>query len=368
MGKGGADRVTLSLLQLLDREKYDASLVLCRSEGILMDDVPTDIPVYSLDVRSILSACLPLARLLSDLRPDVVFSTSSGTNVIAIIARALSGQQFRLVLSERNVLYHGGKTMKRRLLVFLKGRFYVKADRITAVSAGVKRDLVEFLRLPAAKIEVVFNPVVTDELTDLMSRPVEHPWFQDSVPVVLGAGRLVGEKDFTTLINAFGKVRKGLVARLVILGDGPLQSRLMKRVRNLGLEHDVWFAGYDKNPFRYMSRSAVFVLSSRAEGLPGVLIQAMACGAAIVSTDCHSGPSEIITPGVDGWLVPVGDVDRLAEKITFYLTNEEARRRMAESGRVTANRFTAEAVLPNYLEALKDPSQEVGHSWAETSA
>jgi glycosyltransferase involved in cell wall biosynthesis len=124
------------------------------------------------------------------------------------------------------------------------------------------------------------------------------------------------------------------------------------------LTDSVWFAGFDKNPFRYMARCSVFVLASRDEGLPGVLVQAMACGSAVVSTDCHAGPSEIITNGTDGWLVPVGDPRALADRIAFCLDNPEKTRQMASNARLAVDRFRAEAVLPNYMSALLGPDAE----------
>lgn len=352
MGQGGADRVTLSLLRSLEREKFEVTLVLGRAEGVLLSDVPEHVRVVSLDVRSIWRAFLPLARALREIEPDVVFSTSSGTNITAIIARFFVRKRFRLVLSERAVLYHGEKRIKRRLIVFMKRLFYKRADWITTVSEGVKQDLVQLFQLSPDRIQVVYNPVVTPDLFSLMSDPVDHPWFRDSTPIILAAGRLIKDKDFKTLIDAFARVRSRQLARLVILGEGPLEGSLKRRVRGYSLEKDVWFVGFDKNPFRYMARSTVFVLSSRNEGLPGVLIQAMACGAAVIATDCHAGPSEIITPGLDGWLVPVGDYEALAERMAFLLENPEARQRMADTARRTSMRFSEDLVLTNYVDAF----------------
>lgn len=355
LGQGGADRVTLSLLRMLDRERFDVTLILCRLEGEFADEIPADVSVHSLEAKNLFRALGPLVRCLRDLHPDVLFSTSSGTNILAILARSFARREFRVILSERNVLYHGGRTLKRRILVQLKRRLYPRADCITAVSQGVKQDLVDLAGVSPPTVSVVYNPVVTDDLRSGSEQAVEHEWFGEEIPIVLGAGRLVAEKDFVTLIEAFAIVRRSSPARLVILGDGPLRPDLERLVRDRGLEDEVWFAGFEKNPFRYMAGCTVFVLSSRDEGLPGVLIQAMACGAPVVATNCHAGPSEIITSGIDGWLVPVGDPGLLAEKIGFYLRHPVERRLMAEKGQLSAQRFSAEAVLPAYLKAVSEP-------------
>jgi glycosyltransferase involved in cell wall biosynthesis len=298
------------------------------------------------------TAWLPLVGLLQRERPDILFSTSGGTKVVVVIAHFLAGSRSRLVLSERNVLMHGKATFKRRLLTRVKGMLYGRADQVTAVSQGVKDDLVEQLGLPDEKVTVVYNPVVSDKILALAKESLDHPWFGDEAPVVLGVGRLVYEKGVDVLIEAVARVMEKRPLRLVILGHGELKAALQARIDDLGLTDIVSLAGFDKNPFRYMSRCDLFVLSSRHEGLPGVLIQAMACGAAVVSTDCPSGPSEIITPEVDGVLVPVEDVEAIAGQIERLLGNGELRQRFGEKGRESAKRFGVEVVIERYEEAL----------------
>lgn len=352
MGQGGADRITLTLLGALDRRRFDLSLALMRAEGELLGDVPDDVRVYSLNASSVATAWLPLARLLRATEPDILFSTSSGANLMAIVARQLAGRPIRLVLSERNVLFHGPVTLKRRVVVWLKRWLYRRADLITAVSEGVKDDVVARLGLPADRIMVVYNPVVTDEISSLAAEPVTHPWFQEDRPIILGVGRLIAQKDFQTLIRAFAEVRRTVAARLVILGEGPLRQRLLQLADACGVASDVSLPGFDKNPFKYMARCALFVLSSTEEGLPGALIQAMACGAAVIATDCPAGPSEIITPGVDGRLVPVGDVSALAATISELLMNPLMRQRLGQQARQAAKRFAVSNVIDRYLAAL----------------
>jgi glycosyltransferase involved in cell wall biosynthesis len=272
-------------------------------------------------------------------------------------ARAARGVRGRLVLSERNTVAHGEATLKRKLQTGLKRALYRTADSVTVISEGLKDDVIRTLGVNAERLRVVYNPVVDDVLETASRAQVEHPWFSESergrVPVVLACGRLVPQKDYPTLLRAFRQVRDARAARLFILGEGPLRGELEALVRTLKLQDDVCFAGFDKNPFKYMSRCAVFVLSSVHEGLGSVLIQAMAGGAPVISTDCPYGPSEIIAaPGSDGELVPVGDVAALAAKIGALLDDPAQRRAMGARARESAQRFAAPAIARRYTAAI----------------
>lgn len=346
--------MSLTLLRQLSREKFDLSLVLIKKDGVLLEDLPPDVRVHVLDASNVLTAWCPLSRLLRQHQPDVLFSTSSGTNVTAVWASWLARCAGRVLLSERNVLFHGQKTWKRRLMTTFKRFTYERADLVTAVSQGVKDDLIARLHLPPDKIQVVYNPILTSDLPVLADEPIDHPWFAENIPIILGVGRLVPEKDFATLLRAFALVRATRPCRLLILGEGNGRTELIQLAQTLGIAPDVDLPGFDKNPFKYMARCTAFVLSSRFEGLPGVLIQAMACGAPVIATDCPSGPAEIITAdGQDGFLTPVGDAQAIAEKILFLLDNPEKRDAMGWHGRQSAERFRAETVLARYVAAIE---------------
>lgn len=356
LSTGGADRVTLTLMRELPKHGIKPELILLRKEGATLDRAVGT--VHSLEARSLWTAVPPLARLLRRLRPDVLFSTSSGTNVPALLAWELLGKPFRVVLSERNVLFHGGYTAKRVVLAAAKRMLYPRADQVTVISGGIGEQLVQELRLPRDKISVVFNPVVTDELYRGAAAPITHRFFDGGAPVVLGVGRFVKEKAFDVLLRAFALVRREHDARLLLLGDGPLRKPLESLVQELGIGAYVDMPGFDPNPFKYMARASVFVLTSVHEGLPGVLIQAMACGTPVISTDCPAGPSEIIErPGQDGFLVPVGDVPAIAERISELLANSELRRAIGEGGRSAARKFDVDSSLRLYLAAIWPGSQ-----------
>ncbi len=357
LGQGGAERVTLTLLQKLDRNQFDLSLVLLRREGELLADVPPDVTVHVLGARNLWTCWWPLAGLLRREKPDVLFSPG-GTNVPAVLARWLARVPLRLVLSERNILYHSKLTLKRRLMVWAQRLLYPHADALTAVSQGVKQDMVEKLHLPPDRIQVIYNPVVDESLAVLAQEPIDHPWFHEDVPLILGVGRLVVQKNFAMLICAFAQVRAQRPARLMILGEGPLRQELLTLAQELHVADDIWLPGFDKNPFKYMARADVFGMSSLHEGLPGALIQAMACSTAVISTDCPVGPNEIITPEKDGILIPVNDVTTLVEQINQLLDNPDLRQQLARQGQQSSQRFAVNPVIEQYSQVL-GPSSAV---------
>jgi glycosyltransferase involved in cell wall biosynthesis len=226
--------------------------------------------------------------------------------------------------------------------------FYPWADGIVTVSQGVARDLAQITGVPLERIQVIYNAVLTPELRESTKEPMNHPWFAPGEPpVVLGAGRLVEQKDFPTLIRAFAQVRRVRPARLIILGSGREQKRLEALVQELSIKEDVGWVGFVKNPFAYMAHSAVFVLSSAWEGLPTVLIEAMAAGASVVSTNCESGPAEILDNGKYGSLVAVGNSEAMAEAILNVLSSTS---KSVDS--CWLDQFTLETATQKYLDLL----------------
>jgi len=197
---------------------------------------------------------------------------------------------------------------------------YPLSDEIIANSQGVADDLAKVINLPRERINVVYNPTISPNLFKKAKRDLHHPWFDcDEPSVILGAGRLEPQKDFSTLIDAFWNIKRRQNARLMILGEGSRRSKLEEQITKMNLEDEVSLPGFTDNPYKYMRNASVFVLSSSHEGLPNVLIEAMACGCPVVSTNCPSGPSEILDDGKYGPLIPVGDPDRLAEAIVTVL-------------------------------------------------
>jgi glycosyltransferase involved in cell wall biosynthesis len=275
----------------------------------------------------------------------VVYTGMTTVNLLALWARRLARTDTRVVVSEHvppsvNV---GTHPLKRGLPALIR-RFYPAADAVVAVATALADDLARVGRLPRARVEVIHNPVVTEALLERSRRRPDHPWFANDVPVVLGIGRLVAQKDFATLIDAFAAVRRARPARLLILGEGPDRAALEAKVAALGLTDDVAMPGFVPDPPAYLAHADVFALSSVYEGLPVVLIEALACGCPVVSTDCPTGTDEVLEGGRHGRLVPVGDAPALADAILATLQAPPDRAALARRGAD----FSLEAIVPRY--------------------
>lgn len=328
MDGGGAQRAIAKLAAGLAAAGQDVDLVLAHARGPCLAELPPQVRVIDLGAGRLATAVLPLARYLRRSRPRVVFSALDYVNVVAVLARAVSRSRVPLLVSERNTLSAAVAHTRRRStrwMPHLLRLAYPHADAVVAVSRGVADDLEALCGLPAGSVRVLDNPVVTPELAERRALPVEHPWLRDKqVPVVLAVGRLVPQKDFETLLEAFAAVRRQRPARLVILGEGPLRADLEKHCADLGVSADVSLPGFCANPYPAMAAADVFVLSSRFEGSPGALIEAMSCGTPVVATDCPSGPRELLAGGRHGRLVPVGDSAALAAGLEDALAGRVA--------------------------------------------
>jgi len=324
---GGAERTMLNLASGLVGKGYAVDLALAQAEGPFLAEIPRSVRLIKLNPRHLRAlrtlASLPaLVRYLRHERPHALLSALHA-NVIALWARRLAGIPQQVVICEQNTFSLDNQQLPgwySRLMLGLVRRFYLWANGIIAVSEGVADDLAQVLGAPRNRIQVIYNPIVTPELEVKAKDMVEHPWFEpNEPPVVLAIGRLTVQKDFGTLIQAFARVRQTHAARLLILGEGNKRPELEALVRQLDLENDVKLPGFVPNPYPYMTRASIFVLSSRWEGLPTVLVEAMYCGAPIIATDCPSGPREILRDGQYGRLVPVGNVDSLTHAIETAL-------------------------------------------------
>ncbi|MFB2917420.1 glycosyltransferase [Aerosakkonema funiforme] len=349
---GGAERVMLHLAQGLAARGLHIDLVLQNAEGPYLKQVPIEVRVIDLKSPDILSKTLALRRYLQQERPQVLLSALDNVNA-GKWAQRLAGVSTRVVLSVHNHLSHylqGDTGIAGKIRPHLLRYFYRSADGIVAVSQGVAEDLADMTGLPLEKIQVIYNPVIMPEVFEKAKAPINHPWFAPGEPpVLLGVGRLVNQKDFPTLIRAFAQVRQERAVRLMILGEGEKRSQLESLVRELRLENDVALPGFVENPYAYMAKSAGFVLSSEAEGLPTVMIEAMATGTPVVSTDCPSGPAEILENGKYGYLVPVGDAEALAHAILATL-NEPIDSKILQQ---RARDFSVDKAVDRYLEVLQ---------------
>ena len=310
----------LNLAHGIAESGYAVDLVLAQAEGAFLTEVRKPVQVVDLKASRALTSLPALVKYLRREQPGAMLSILGYVNVIALLAWRLAGVRTRLFVNEQNtasIEASNASKWKNRMTPWLIKRLYPWANGILAVSQGVRDDLSQLTGIPSERIKVIFNPsVVGAEVREKARAPLDHPWFGPGrPPVLVAAGRLQIQKDYPTLIHAFAQVRKTRAVRLVILGEGPKRSMLESLVEKLGLEQDVSLPGFVMNPYAYMAQAALFVLSSRWEGLPTVLIEALCCGTPVVSTDCPSGPREILKDGQYGRLVPVGDANALARAI-----------------------------------------------------
>ncbi|MEA3407265.1 MAG: glycosyltransferase [Chloroflexota bacterium] len=350
---GGAERVTVHLLAGLDRSRFSPTLILAQREGPYLKDVPDDVEVIDLHRSRMRYTLLDLVRILRTRQPDILFSAMRHVNTVAILAKLLSRSSTRFVASEHSVLPTSIQNRRQKTLrEFMLKILYPLSDQVVAVSNGVASDLITSLSLAPDKVTTIYNPVVDSSLEDLKNEPVEHPWFaaDRAVPVILGCGRLTNQKGFAYLIKAVARIQDQIPARLVILGKGPLQAALNRLIHSLGLTDRIQLLGFQPNPYKFMARADLFVLSSLWEGLGLALIEAMACGAPVISTDCPSGPGEIITHGVNGLLVPPGDVEALSAAIRKVLSDQESADQLSREGQHRAKDFRICTSIRKYQE------------------
>jgi glycosyltransferase involved in cell wall biosynthesis len=348
---GGAERVMINLARGFSEQGLKVDLVLVKAEGPYLYQLPPNVRVVKLESSRLILSLPALARYLKQEQPPVLISALEDTNMVALWARKLAGVSTKVVVTVHNHLSREAKnatTLKRRLTPQFVKWFYPRADTIVAVSQGVAENLVD-IGLPSQKIKAIYNPIVTPELSEKLQQSIAHPWFlPGQPPVILGVGRLEKQKDFPTLIHAFARVRQQHQVRLMILGEGSERSHLESLVQELGLTEDVFFGGFVANPYAYMAQATVLVLSSAWEGFGNVLVEAMAAGTPVVSTDCESGPAEILANGQYGKLVAVGDSEGMAKAIAQSLEEAPDSKLLQER----ADKFSLEKALAQYQQLL----------------
>ncbi|HWC11864.1 MAG TPA: glycosyltransferase, partial [Acidimicrobiales bacterium] len=283
-------------------------------------------------------------------RPDVVVPAICHMNLGALLAARLVRPRVPVVVTQHNQLGlaagHGAQ-VKDRVMPWRVRAGYPWADGVVAVSEGVAVDLAASARVPRQSIDVVYNPVDFERVAAAAAAPPEHPWLAPKAgPVLVAGGRLTAQKDFATLLRAVALLDGDV--RLLVLGEGELRPHLERLARDLGVEHRVDLPGFAPNPYPSYRAADVVVLSSRWEGLPTVLVEALFLGTPIVSTDCPSGPAEILGGGRWGRLVPTADPEALAAAITASL---------ADGGPppdpVAWERFSLDAVSGRWVEILE---------------
>ena len=340
LGGGGAERSVLRLARGLIERGYAVDLLVFGKTDTLASEAPAQARQFSLEQQRInefhdrmrivrrfgfrilrflrsglLRDARSVAAYMNEEQPDCILPSLPRAKLATLLALCFTALRPVVIPIMHTVVMNRRRRFRNLYSILLPS-----ADHIIAVSDGVIDSLALRLKIPRNRITRVYNPVVTADIDELARSIPEHPWMLDEgPPVILGAGRLARVKDFPTLLRAFQQVSRNRPVRLIILGEGRWRQRLENMIRKMGIEATVSLPGWVSNPYAFMRRASMFVLSSKHEGLPTVLIEAMACGCPCVSTNCPSGPAEILDDGRFGPLVPVGNESELAAAMEHVL-------------------------------------------------
>lgn len=351
LGLGGAQSVILNILKHIDRNKFNAELAFFDREGDYMSNLPKDITYYDLNAVRTRYMVFSLVRLLREIKPQIIFSTLFKVNAAINIAVKLAGISPKVIIRSSNFL--SSKFRVEPFYTNILSRWANKnADLIVATTKEMRSDMYKNFNIPFNQIKVINNPVDIKFIDEMSHKPIKNSSIKinslQNSPLIASMGRLTIQKGYSYLLRAFQMVRNKLPARLFILGRGDKKEELENLAKDLNVDEYVKFLGFQSNPYRLIARADLFVLSSLWEGFPNALIEAMTCRIPVISTDCSSGPEEIITSGVNGLLVPVGNVDILANAIIKVLTDKKLSNKIAKNGRKRVMDFEAEKVVREY--------------------
>jgi len=356
MNGGGAERVMLLLLSGFDRKKYQPTLVLFEKKGALLRDVPQDIQVHCLEKMGRLDALfLPhrLASYVEEVQPDVILSFLWYANLINVLTARFWRHNVPVIISVHNFLSVSLTIQRYSKIKYLFARLlFPMANEVIAVSKAASRDLICNFKIPRNKVSVISNGIDKEQVIRYGADRPESNIFDDSVPVIVAVGRLNKQKNFDLLIRAYAEVRKKHKVKLLILGEGEERCDLEHLLSELGLSDCVSMPGFVSNPYAYIKRSSLFVMSSNFEGFPVVLLEVMACGTPIISTDCNSGPNEILENSVTGMLVSVGSINELNDVMCMLLEDPERAKQLAERAKKKIDDWTIESMVDNHERLL----------------
>ena len=353
---GGAERVITHLINYLNKESYKILLVLLEDKGAYAKELRPGVRSICLKKKTrwdFFRVIIGLRRVMSSYNPDIILSFDSYVNIITQLTKLFYREKPNMILSERNFypIFLSKKRLwriKRHLMAYV----YRQTDNIIAVSGAIKRALEDDFKIRPGTIKTIYNPVPIEKVNMCSQEEVKHPFFEkDNAQIVIGVGRLVEPKRFDRLLKAFSllvREEKRNNIYLLIIGDGEKKRELKNLATKLGLNGRVDLVGYKNNPYAWMAKADVFVLSSDTEGFPNVILEAMACGTPVISIDCMSGPSELITHGKNGILVAPKDERALVSAIKKILDDEDFRKRLSIEGRNRARDFSIEKILPQY--------------------
>ena len=348
---GGTEKVLMDIMHSLDPAEYDISLVLFEKRGVYVSAIPSYAKVYDLRKKSRYDfplLIIRLAGLLRRIKPDTVSSLQFYPNVVAVLARILSLMKINLLISEHGFLSSRLENARfKRIKSYFYGVLYNLANACIVTSEGVKEDLITSFNVSPDRIKTIYDPVNLEKINKVKDEPLDLPGIEAG-KYILAAGRLTWEKAYPNLLRAYALISGDVEEKLLILGEGAEKKALVEIAGVLGIGEKTVFGGFQSNPYKFMKNASLFALSSVHESFSLVIVEAMASGAAVVSTDCPSGPGEIISDGVNGILVPTGDDKALAAAMLKVLKDRKLRAKLIENGKKRAEDFGIPKIMPYY--------------------
>lgn len=355
---GGAERVLIDLLTHLNRDKYNLSLAVNRQEGFFFDKIPAHVKLINRAKTpqaffGLKERIFGLPKIIKEQQADLVIAImpSAGRSLLRrrLFVNSRVKMMVRIGQNPTKKLQENTSWFWNRVEFLEIKYFFPKADAILAISEGVKENLLNQFLFKSNNVKVIYNPIDRNKITLKKQEPVSLPFsFSDNHSMIAAVGRLVSQKGYDDMLRVFREVRKEIPAKLLILGKGPLESHLRLTARKLGIENDVYMAGFVENPWAYLNNADIYLSTSLYEGFHLSIVEAMACGVVPVATDCNYGPREIITDGEDGRLAPVGDTKAITEAVVDLLKNSQKRQKMAQSALLRAKDFDLTVIIKQY--------------------
>lgn len=350
---GGAEKVFVTLANGLSNNGYAVDFVLSSATGTHVLSLGQNLNLFDLGQSHVIAALWSLGRYLRTQRPSIIISGLSNANAASLIAGNFLSYRTKTIITQHinwsQVLINNPP--KKEIFVYHLSKYlYPLATHIVGVSTGITNEIHQMSNIDHRKVSRIYNPVVTAQMLEQSKQVPSHKWFiEKSEPILVSVGRLERQKDFETLIRAFHQVQSQLACKLLILGEGSERSKLESLIHELNLTHRVELTGFLSNPYSFIAHADLFVLSSRFEGLPTVLIEALACKTPVVATNCISGPAEILEGGKYGKLVEVGNVGALAQAIIECLQNHPDRDSLGKRAQL----FSTENAIKAYSNLIE---------------
>ncbi|GAB3317521.1 glycosyltransferase [Larkinella ripae] len=338
LAQGGVQRIIVHVANYLANNGYEVTLLLGVKNGQYLDLLNENINVISPNTKNRIVLLKYLIQHLRSEKYDILFTGVPSFNILAVTAKYFAGANVKVVISEHSNTFEEFRMLPwsvYKLSFLFIPLLYRYADSIISVSTGVAKDLSKFAKIPEDRITTIYNPAYNEELLIKAEEFVDESWLiEKDCPVIMGVGRLMDQKNFSDLIDAVYKISLKRKIKLIIVGEGPLHNELVSKIDNYRINDIAKLVGFKKNPVSWINKADVFVLPSKWEGFGVILVEALAAGTTIVATDCKSGPAEILDNGQFGYIVPVYDVDALADKIEYAIDNPIAKETLIKGARL----------------------------------